>query len=80
MVLNEDGSYVNLDPEKIYTIASHNYLIQEGGDGLNMFMDNELTIDGGMLDYQILMTYLTDHLGGTVGNEYAEPQGRITVE
>ena len=80
MVLNEDGSYVNLDPEKIYTIASHNYLIQEGGDGLNMFMDNELTIDGGMLDYQILMTYLTDHLGGTVGNEYTEPQGRITVE
>lgn len=80
MVLQEDGSYLNLEPDKIYTVASHSYLIKEGGDGLHMFMDNELTIDGGMLDYQILMTYLTDYLDGTVGNEYAEPQGRITIE
>ncbi|MBP3477800.1 MAG: bifunctional metallophosphatase/5'-nucleotidase [Lachnospiraceae bacterium] len=80
MVLQENGSYTNLEPDKIYTVASHNYLIKEGGDGLNMFMDNELIVDEGMLDYQILMTYLTDHLGGTVGSEYAGPQGRITVE
>lgn len=80
MVLQENGSYINLKPDKIYTVASHNYLIKEGGDGLNMFMDNKLTIDGGMLDYQILMTYLTDYLGGTVGNEYTGPQGRIMVE
>lgn len=80
MVLQENGSYINLEPDKIYTVASHNYLIQEGGDGLNMFMDNELIVDGGMLDYQILMTYLTDYLGGTVESEYTGSQGRITVE
>lgn len=80
MVLGENGSYTNLEPDQTYTVASHNYLIKEGGDGLNMFMDNARTIDEGMPDYQILMTYLSDTLDGTVGEEYTEPQGRITVE
>ena len=78
-VLQEDGSYVPIDPAKTYTLASHNYLIKQGGDGLNMFMDNTLTMDEGMLDYQVLVTYITDHLGGTIGSDYAQPQGRITV-
>lgn len=80
MVLQEDGSYKEIEPDKIYTVASHNYLIKEGGDGLNMFTDNKLVIDESMPDYQILMTYLTDHLDGKVGEEYSEPQGRITVK
>lgn len=80
MVLEEDGSYNELVPDRVYTVASHNYLIKEGGDGLNMFMDNELTVDEGMIDYEILMTYLADELNGTVGDEYALPQGRIEVE
>lgn len=78
-VLQEDGSYVPIDPAKTYALASHNYLIKQGGDGLNMFMDNTLTMDEGMLDYQVLVTYITDHLGGTIESDYAQPQGRITV-
>ncbi len=80
MVLEKDGSYTELVPDKVYTVASHNYLIKEGGDGLNMFMDNELTINEGMIDYDILSTYLTDDLNGTVGDEYALPQGRIVIK
>lgn len=79
-VLQEDGSYAPIDPAKTYTLASHNYLLKQGGDGLNMFMDNTLTINEGMLDYQVLITYITDPLGGTVSSDYAQTQGRITVE
>ena len=79
-VLQADGGYVPIDPAKTYTLASHNYLLKQGGDGLNMFMDNTLTMNEGMLDYQVLITYITDHLGGTVSSDYAQPQGRITVE
>lgn len=79
-VLQPDGSTAPLEPDKTYTLASHNYLIKLGGDGLNMFMDNTLTVNEGMADYQVLITYITDHLGGTVGSEYARPQGRITVQ
>ncbi len=80
MVLREDGSYTALMPDEVYTVASSNYLIKECGDGLNMFMDNELTADEGMMDYEVLMTYLTEELNGTVGEEYALPQGRIKVK
>lgn len=78
-ILQDDGSYTVIDPEQTYTVASHNYLIKQGGDGLNMFMDNTLIIDEGMLDYQVLITYMTDYLGGTVGEDYAAAQARITV-
>ena len=47
---------------------------------INAFMDNTLTLNEGMLDYQALITYITDYLGGTVGETYAGPQGRITVK
>ena len=33
-----------------------------------------------MLDNQVLITYITEGLGGTITEEYAEPQGRITVK
>lgn len=75
----EDGKYVPLEPDKTYTVASHNYLIKEGGDGLNMFMDNELVIDEAAADYAVLITYITDKLGGAIGDEYVQPQGRIIV-
>lgn len=80
MVQEADGSFVSLDPAKTYTLASHNYLIKEGGDGLNIFMDNKLKVDEGILDYQVLVTYITDYLGGSIGEEYRKVQGRITVE
>ncbi len=79
MVLGEDGTYTALAPDEVYTVASHNYLLQEGGDGLNLFMDNERVVDGGVADYEVLITYLTGELHGTVGPAYALPQGRIKV-
>lgn len=78
-VLQEDGSYTPIDPAQTYTLASQNYLIKQGGDGLRMFMDNSLTLDEGMVDYQVLVTYINEHLGGNIGKEYEEPQGRIVV-
>ena len=70
-----------LDPEKTYTIASHNFTLKEGGSSMSMFMDNHFTIDCVMLDYQILIDYIADTLGGTVGEDYADVygQGRINI-
>lgn len=57
-VVQKDGRRIPLDPAKTYTLASHNYLIKYGGDGLNQFMDNPLLPDEEMLDYQVLLTYI----------------------
>ena len=70
-----------LELEKTYTLASHNYMIKLGGDGFIMFKGNNLVQDETLIDNQLLITYITDTLGGVVGAEYEEPygQGRIVV-
>lgn len=79
-ILQKDGSYAPIVPGEVYTLASHNYLIKQGGDGFTMFTDNPLETDEGMLDYQILITYLADDLGGIISDSYRVPQGRILVQ
>lgn len=68
-----------LDLNKTYTVASHDYMIKNGGSGYVMFKDNRLLQDCTMLDNQLLIDYITNTLGGSVGSEYADPygQGRI---
>ena len=70
-----------LDPEKTYTLASHNYKLKDCGDGYSMFADNVFLQDSVMIDNQVLINYIVDVLGGTVGEEYADPygQGRHTI-
>ena len=80
-VLQEDGTYAPLDPNKTYTLACHNYLLRDMGDGYTMFADNNFLTEDVMLDNQVLINYIVEKLGGTVGSEYADPygQGRITI-
>ena len=81
-VLQEDGTYAPIDPNKTYTLACHNYLLKSAGDGFTMFKDNVFLRDEVMLDNQVLINYIVDKLGGTVGADYVDPygQGRITIK
>ena len=77
--VEENGEWVPIDPEKTYAVACHNYLLQDMGDGYTMFTDNVYILDKVLIDNQVIINYICDFLGGNVGTEYAEPQGRITV-
>ena len=70
-----------LDLDKTYTLASHNYMLKSGGDGYTMFKDNTILKDEVLIDNQVLINYIVDELGGSVGEEYANPlgDGRIKV-
>ena len=68
-----------LDLKKTYTVASHDYLLKSGGDGFTMFKGNKILQDGVYIDNQVLIKYIKDVLGGVIGDEYAEPQGRIII-
>lgn len=71
-----------LDPEKTYTVASHNFMLKDGGDGYVMFKNGTLLVDQVKIDNQLLIDYIVDTLGGVVGEEYADPygQGRIVIK
>ena len=70
-----------LDLEKTYTLASHNYMLKNAGDGFTMFQGCTLLQDEVMLDNQVLINYITQTLGGVVGEAYANPygEGRIVA-
>jgi len=71
-----------LDLEKTYTIASHNYWLKSGGDGMSMFKGCPIVKDDIMVDVDTITSYILEYLDGTVGAEYADPhgQGRITIK
>lgn len=84
MILVDDGDNIQgepIDPEKTYTLASHNYMLLNNGDGYTMFDGAPLLQDSVMLDNQVLINYITENLGGVIGEEYVDltGQGRIVI-
>ena len=71
----------DIELEKIYTLASHDYLLKELGGGATMFTGCNMVLDSIMLDNQALITYITEYLDGVIGEEYSDPygEGRITI-
>ena len=70
-----------LDPEKTYSLASHDYLLLDYGDGYAMFDGSPVLQEPARPDTQVLIDYIADTLGGVIGAEYADPygQGRIVA-
>lgn len=78
-VLDKDGTYKPLDLGATYTLAGFNYFMLDFGGGMAMFKDAKILDAEGTLDVELLERYIVEHLGGVIGEEYASPQGRITV-
>ena len=70
-----------IDPNATYTLASHNYMLLNAGDGYSMFAGCKVLQDSVKLDNQVLIDYITETLGGVVGEAYDDPygQGRIVI-
>jgi 2',3'-cyclic-nucleotide 2'-phosphodiesterase (5'-nucleotidase family) len=65
--------------EDVYAVVTNEFLAG-GGDTYYAFASASDQFDTGMPMDEVLMDYITTELGGVVGQEYAEPQGRITVK
>ena len=70
-----------LDPNKGYTLASHDYMLLNHGDGYTMFDGCKVLQESVKLDNQVLIDYITGTLAGVIPADYAEPygQGRIVA-
>lgn len=69
-----------IDLNRTYTVASHNYMLKSGGDGMTMFNGCNIIKDEVMVDVDVLSSYIQS-LGGAVSSEYENPkgQGRIVI-
>ena len=75
---SETGSYEAIGLDRMYTVASNNFILLECGDGMSMFEGAKAVSDTGILDVEILEEYIVENLGGVIDEEYAEADGRIT--
>ncbi|MCR5462536.1 MAG: bifunctional metallophosphatase/5'-nucleotidase [bacterium] len=79
-VLVLDGeNYVAIEENKDYIVASIDYILNDGGDGANMFM-NSITIPSVQeLDYEVVINYIVNELHGQLATKYSTTEGRITI-
>lgn len=70
-----------IDLNRTYTVASHNYMLKSGGDGMTMFSGCNVIKDDVMVDVDVLSSYIRS-LGGAVTADYADSlgQGRIYIQ
>ena len=66
------------DPAAKYAVVTNDFLAA-GGDTYYAFSIATVMNTGVPMD-QVLMDYITTQLGGVVGEQYAAPQGRITIK
>lgn len=76
--MQADGSYEPLSPTATYTVASTDYATINGGFRA-LFVDCTVLQYTTTLYRDAVVQYVTDVLGGNIGQQYAEPQGRITI-
>ena len=65
----------DLDLTKTYTVASHNYMLKDGGDGFTMFQGCNLLQDEIKLDNQVLIDYITGIMCAVVDKKLSSEVG-----
>lgn len=78
MVKNSEGNYEPIDPAKLYTIVSTDYLVKESGDGITQLTGHELILDDTISVTQALIDYFKSFNGNL--SRYAQPDERIVIK
>ena len=76
-----NGAYEPLDPAARYTVASSDYVLLFGGDGIQFPSRHLLPMPEGLpsviTDLDLVERYLVDILGGVIPSRYSRPEGRM---
>jgi 2',3'-cyclic-nucleotide 2'-phosphodiesterase (5'-nucleotidase family) len=70
--------YEPINPDRTYTVATTKYCVTDGGL-YNTLQGCPIVLETKKTYFDVFVEYVTDRLGGHIGQEYAKPQGRITV-
>jgi len=64
-----------IDHDRYYSCASNDYILQNGGNGYNMFKGDMIDMGRVITDVDSLKEYL-EHLGGNIPVEYSDEDGQ----
>lgn len=74
----ETGAYEPIVLTDTYTMAASNFYLIDHGSGMSMLSNAEILQNEGTLDVEVLERYITEVLGGTIGEEYSVAKPNIT--
>lgn len=75
----ENDNYVPIDSSKMYRISSLNFILINGGDGANMFMNCEVLNPNIMMDSEALIYYIASVMQGKLKDTYGSTGERIKI-
>lgn len=78
MVEAADGTYSPIDPGKTYSTSALSFLLKEHGDGYGV-LDGVAATDTGMIDVDMLESFIVEYLKGVIPAKYGEAEGRINL-
>lgn len=78
VMVERNGAYEPIDPAATYTVASMSFFLKEHGDGYAV-LEGVVANDTGMVDVDMLETYILENLGGVIPAKYAKAEGRINI-
>lgn len=77
VTINDVNGYP-FDPEATYAVITNNF-VAAGGDTYYVFGSAVDQFDTGVPLDEVVMQYVQEVLGGVIGQQYENPQGRITI-
>lgn len=76
----KNNEYVDLDVNETYRLASTNYMIKKGGNGMEFLLsNNNIVVDEAKLDYQAIIEYVTNVLNNDL-SQYSTVDDRIIIK
>ena len=77
-VLQADGKYSPIEPDRYYKVATMDYCVTGGGFG-GILRDSKVLQQTNINYRDAMIDFVEKDLKGVIGINYAKPQGRITV-
>lgn len=77
-IQQSDGSYLPIDPSATYTLGTVDYVVAGGGYG-GVLSNNPILNRTQTIGREAVIQYIVTQLDGIVDQQYAQPQGRITI-
>ena len=74
----ETEKYEPIDLDKTYTLAASNFFLLDYGSGMTMLSSAKILQNDGMLDVEALERYVSEVLGGVVGEQYRSATENLT--
>ena len=74
---NDDNGLLLLDPQRTYAVAISSYY--KDGGFYNLLKECPVVRSTTLMVRDVVIDYVRNTLGGTLGETYRHPQGRITI-